>query len=254
MPNDIFQVDKKTLRSIKQIFDRMPKQANFATAGVINTIAFTAREAYIDEIDRSMTVRSEPWLRKNMRVDTTKGNIPITRQAAIAGSISTTRSTGWAEQQTGQKDKRDRAITQAARTSGSWAKKVAGKSRMKRANRPRRSYQFQRKGRGKGGGYSHMTDGQATVAMLIDKRQGKFKDNIIIGRGLPGRLSNFDAGLYGKKGKKIIRLQNFDDKPKQPRTNKWMTRGNNSLQFRVDLNKVWAEQIGRQLKFIKGIR
>ena len=236
---DIFQVEQRDLARLIKFYRRAPKPFSRATAGVINTLAFGARKQQIREISSSMTVRNPRFVKSRIRVDKARAVMPISNQSAITGSVKGKRFSGWEEQQTGKRRESKRGITTAAR-GGSIKSTVKSKFRANKKFKQARDFRSNR----------HTKFGQQVVAMIIDAREGAFEGPFMVQRGGgPGRLRNFKRGIYDGQSGKLKRIQNFEDRPDQPDTNQWHTRAIGKHNDRVNIRRIWASQIERELKF-----
>lgn len=234
---DIFQIDMRDFARLTLFMKRAPFEFRRTTAGAINTIAFQAKKEIVKEIGRTMEVRSPKFVSSSVIVQPTRIR-SISKQEAIVASIKRRGFSGWEEQETGKANEKKKVITQAARTGGSFSKKVRMKARM----RPGRKFKTLRDFKSK----KARTKGQMAFAMLKDTRTGKSKEPFAITGRLPGRMGRMAPGIYAKVGgkKMFFRLQTFDKKYKVER-NKWMTKSIDRLTSKIDMRKLWAEQLNR---------
>lgn len=235
-----FELDLSDQRKLTKIYKAAPRKFQRATAGYLNSLAFKARPDQIASINRTMTVRNPRFVNSKIRVKTTKPSTPIDRQAATVGSIRGPRFSGWTEQERGTGDKRDRTISEQAR-GGSDKRQVMAKARLKRTANFHRVQEF-RTGR-------HKTYGQALVAMLRESSQGRLKRPFIITKGGgPGNLSKYRHGLYGNKGRRVVRYQTFRKRPPRAKITHWHSRGIATTLRRVNKRVLWGQQIKRAFK------
>ena len=224
---DIFQIDMRDFARLTLFMKRAPFEFRRTTAGVINTIAFQAKKEIVKEIGRTMEVRSPKFVSSSVIVQPTRIR-SISKQEAIVASIKRRGFSGWEEQETGKANEKKKVITQAARTGGSFKKKVAFRSRMRL-----------------GAGFESESDVKGKtranrVARLIKRSKKKKRAFILSKKG------STDAGLYRFKGNKLLRLQTFDKKT-TPKRNRWMTQAVANTTKAVDIRKIWAMQIERVL-------
>jgi hypothetical protein len=243
MPGNIFDMDKTALKKLAKFQKQFPVKFNHAAAGVLNAQAFEGRIKIIEELTDDFTIRSKGFLKSSVRVDKTKGNVPIDNQFSIAGSIHRKGFTGFIEQQLGTESDKPTVTTEAAR-GGAFSKKVLKGVRMNRAKGFDRAGQFRKKGKG----YNHRKRGQAIVAMLVNAKRGSGEPFVIGNRPGPGKLASLTPGVYVDAARYgITKMQNTDSRWKPKRVD-WMGGAMRRLERSFNLEKVWDNELSRQLK------
>ena len=225
----MFTIEKRDLRRLMRFYRRAPREMKRATAGVLNSVAFEDRKDSIAEVNRSMTVRDPRFIEGAIRFQRTRIT-EINRQEAISGSINRNRFTGWDEQQFGKPSRKGRVASVLARTGGSWQKKMTGTARLKSANDFTDSSSMP----------ANSADGRV-FALIAKIKRDKNRTPFIIREG-----RRWTHGLYKLKGRRIIRLQNFEETPR-PRRNPWKTNATTRMKRRVNLRMIWAREINKVL-------
>ena len=229
--SQLFDIEAKNLIRLHRFYRKAPKMFARASANVLTSFAFGNRSKSLDIIKSKMTVRNERFVAGSLRVDRARGNIPLSAQQAMVGSIKRDRFTGWIEQETGQKTTRTRTTTLLAR-GGNVSRQVRPAFRLKPGNKFASPDDFS------GQSPQH----RVTVMLQTLSRQKSTRPFIIKGH------RKFKSGLYKFLRKKIRRIQTFKN-PKQPKRIHWLT-GGARLYFRsTSIDQVWAEALKRVLRF-----
>lgn len=234
MPNPgIFQIEHRNLKELIKFYKRAPRQFQHATAGVLNNQAFGTRKAAVHQLGRNMIIRNPKFVNSKVRVTKARPSQPINLQQAETGSIRSARFSGWVEQETGQKTLRTRTQTLFSR-GNTRSGIVKSQYRMRRGARFTDSSDF-----------ADVTNNpdHRTIAMLSILRRNKFKRPFIMRR-------NKRKGLYKLIRNKPKLVQNLDPQNPQPKKKPWLIPGRTAYFNRTNLTTVWAEQIGRQVKFL----
>lgn len=223
-------MDPAGLKKLEKFFKKFPVQARQASAGVLNSLAFTTRKYDIKNINRDMIVRNKRFVESSLRVQTTKPR-DIDHQVAYAGSINRPRFTGWKEQQKGTPPKRKRSITTAAR-GGSKTGRMKARAKLRGGNKFYKPEQFQ--------GKSLQQRFQFMMRVMNTRGGGEF----LISQAIRTKRGSLTPGLYNLKGHRITRYQKFDRDIKI-RRNPWRSQSIRMLHARNDINKIWGQQVNR---------
>lgn len=127
-----FRIKTQGLKALEKFYRKAPKQFARASAGMLNNLAFQTRSQALIQIAADMNIRSDRFVARRMRVERARPG-PISRQQAEVGSVTTSRFSGWVEQETGKQAQRSRVFTVAARR-GKEQNKASAKARFKPAN------------------------------------------------------------------------------------------------------------------------
>ena len=231
MAKPLFTMDDRELKKWTKFMKQAPKLVKRAVAGTLNTFAFETRKKALHIIMTNMTVRARKFVEGSMRVDKAKAGQSINQQHSVVGSIKRPRFTGWEEQQTGKKTKRNRVATALAR-GGNMSGKVKPSARMKQSNT------FQSPD-----DYPGTTKHNRAVVMLqVLFRKRSRKAFIIKGH------RTLKRGLYKIKQKKLRMLQSFESKNTQPKRVRWMTGAVKAFKRSADIGKIWEKNVKRVLK------
>jgi len=224
-----------------KFLNRIPKALPYATAGVLNALAFGSRTSMQLLLAHEMTIRNSSLLKAKLTYQRTYGTKPIASQSTSAGSKSDTRFTGWAEQM-GASPRLNRSWRLAAR-KGKWASKIATKYRMQTGTKFPGPNNLGITG---GSPYSRAV---ATLNIMGRKANGE----AFILAGHPG----FSNGLYtmtdGRGGalKKPVLLQKFND-PMKPKHHPWIIDSVKWYFRDHPVSRTWEKEIQLQLKKISG--
>lgn len=230
-----FDFKSSDLRQIRKIAKRAPREFRGATAGTLNTIAFRVRKEMINEVNRTMTVRSLKFVEGSIRFQKTRIS-SVESQRSRAGSIRRARFTGWVEQQTGKPSTLGRSFTLASR-GGNYTKKMRGRGRLKPGNQIQKQENFKGK-----------TRRQRTAVMLAMMRRGTAtRQPFVIDQRMGGTLRTLGRGLYDWRGRRIYKQQNFERNFK-PRRNPWATRASKRFFQRNSLRKIFANEMDRRFR------
>jgi len=224
----IFDIDLKDQKELMKFFNKFPKQARYATAGVLNNFAFGSRTDTIKNFSKENIVRNKSFVSSSTRVNRAKGNTDINRQSSEMGFVSRGKSSGFVEQELGTKTRRDKTINPSAR-GGSMAGKVRKRFKtgidMNTPNKTGLSNNI--------GGFLQYQKRQRNEAFLLTKRH----------KGL-------GKGVYIYKGsgnsKQLIKLQNLS-KRVQPKKKPVLLKSSNQYVKKINLSKLWEKQVTKQL-------
>ena len=220
------------LKKLRRFFRESPRDFERVAANVLTSIAFSARKLYIENINRSMTVRNKRFVESSLRVVPAR-TTHIDRQFSEAGSIRRPRFSGWEEQQTGRLRKSNRAGTTAAR-GGDKKRQMLPRARLKRGNQFYKPEQF--RARSDNSRFAFM------MRVIASRGGGEF----LLSKG----HKSLPPGLYQFRNRRVRMLQKFGNVA-QPRHIPWMSLANQSMQIRSDMAEVWRESARRVLQKYK---
>lgn len=245
----MFEVDLKDQKKFLEIWKKSPRKFENAMVGFVNTYAFKARNTQIDEIHRSMTVRSPQFVKASIGLVKARRGTPVNSIVAWTGAKTKDRSDAFVSQELGTKSKRKKTINQSVRDNKKT--KIKAKLRINR-KRSRNTYRkFQKEGISKSGRrYNHSTKNQAMVSGIIATRKGLpgAKKPLEIRTKGTGMLANFKPGIYERDGDKLVRVQHFGKSPARTRKNKWHVRSITRAVNRIDKTRVWGKEIAREFR------
>ena len=242
-----YKQNLSSLKELKKAMKRWPKRLNWAAAGTLNEYAFRVRQYQMDEITSKMTVRSPGFVKASIRWQKTSGRKPINSQLSETGSVLLPYSSGFKEQQTGERTRRDRLAYVAGR-GGSPSKRIIDSARVRPAN------DFEKPGK-----YHGDTPRRRIVDMLVKLSAKNYRKPFII----HGDDKTFEPGVYrfGKKfsdpkkasKRRLSRLVTFSmpASKTQPKRIRWHSTAVQHYFDNHPAGKTWALQIQRQLDKIK---
>jgi hypothetical protein len=231
-----FSVDTRGLVSYGKTLRDAARRINWATAFYLTELAVHDREAQLDTIEATMTIRDKRFAERHMVWDKANGRTPAAAQVARSGSREDRRFTGWREQVEG--GDKARVAMPKGRTGGKRAGKMLGRVRLKQANKFLTQHSIPIRAKSE----AH----RAFVFLQIMSRRAKTPFVLASGGGLqPGVWT-----LEGRHGRKAGRgqekgdglhprqLQEFGaDKPVQ--RNDWNAAALALLKRRVDHRALW---------------
>jgi len=230
---DIFNMDKRDLRKLQRFQKNAPREFRKATAGVLNSLAFSTKKLDEENIDNSMIVRNRRFVNSSLRVEKARSG-PIESQIATEGSINRPRFTGWVEQQKGTAPKKKRTSTLASR-KGSKRRQMLARARLKSGNQFYKPEQFQ--------GRSLQQRFYFMMRVLGSRGGGEF----LLDTDIPTKRGALTAGLYNLKKSRISRLQSFKG-GKNPKRDNWHTRSLMQLNRRNDIKYIWQDNLNRVVR------
>lgn len=234
MAKPLFKMDDRELKKWIKFHKQAPKLIKRAVAGTLNTFAFETRKKSLHIIMTNMTVRARKFVEGSMRVDKAKAGQSINQQHSVVGSIKRPRFTGWEEQETGKKAKRNRVATALAR-GGNMSGKVKPSARLKRANTFVSPDDYPGKNKN-----------HRVIVMLQVLFRKRWKKPFLV-KG----SKKFKKGIYRiQAGKRLRMLQNLEPSStqKQPKRVRWMTGGLKAFKRGADIGKIWEKNVKRVLK------
>lgn len=190
---------------------------------MLNTFAFSTRIQAIRRIGETMTVRNSRFVSSRIQVSKARISSPVPRQKAIAGSVAKARFTGWAEQEFGTPQKRNRFATMAARNNNP-QKQMRHIVRLKPRNEvvTREDYQMT----------SKHTASQFLAAAIRKKENRMIRVKGVI---MKRRRNKFEPVQILKR-------------PKQPKRNKWLLTSRNDYFKATNLDALWRKHYGATLR------
>jgi hypothetical protein len=206
---NIFKVENKDMPNLLKFMKDYPSSMKYATASVLNSLAFTTKKLNEQEIKSSMTIRNLGFVGSMLKYEKTRA-VNIAAQMAKAGSVKKDNFSGWTEQEKGVKPAKKRAATIAAR-GGSFNKKMMPKSKFMSKNKFHKLSDFRAK-----------TPKESFMFMLrvLGSRGG---GEFLINEPVPTKRGTLARGLYTLQKHRIKKLQKMDD-IKPIRHNTWMQR------------------------------
>lgn len=222
--------------AFRRMMTKNPRVFSRASARVINSVAFGVRKLAIRNLHQDGIVRNSRFVETSIRVEKCRLGAPIYAQESIVGSIARPRSTGWEEQETGARDRREYGSTLAGRRNNKRNMLVRG-YRMDKAG------QFPRPRDFRGGNQR-----RRVVKMLRTLAKAGFTKPFVI-EGFTGR-GGFPTGIYKfrKSFNKLSLLQHLEPPKKQPKRTKWLSRAAQQYLKFVNLRTVWGRAVARELK------
>ncbi len=228
MPNKEFEFKAEDLILLRRFYKKSPKLFGRSVTNTLNQLAFESRTALINAISEQMTVRDNRFVNRQMRVDQAKG-VDIRTAESEVGSISSSRFSGWIEQETGKKPETNRAFTLLAR-GGSEQNKARPKARAKPYNNFAKISDFTIKAKSR----------QHRLIIFLQMMVEQKKQFI-----MPRKYKGMGRGIYRIKRKKIVAVQRFG--PVKIRKAPWMKP---TIQRDIDLKNIrtiWSNNINRVL-------
>lgn len=223
---NIFDYDDKSFKAFSKFYSKAPFKARRATAALLSRFAFGTRMKAIQEIENTMTVRSERFVASSIRFNSARAT-KIDNQVSSTFSIERDRFTGWIEQSEGSADKRTRSQSLLARGSN-FSKKVKPSIRMK----PGRDFLSMSDFK--------LPDGAGKVPAYIKMVKRNHKNKPFI---LKKKYKQIKRGVYKFTRNKMQILQNFEKKPRAVKRNPWMLNARENYFKSIDLNHEWSRAI-----------
>ena len=227
------KLDLTDWQKLKKFYKKAPKKAQFASASVLNSMAFQTRMQYIDNINNDLEVRSPGFVKSSIRVERAKGSEDMSRQLSMVGSIERANFSGWVEQETGETTEREKLITKKAR-GGSFAAKISSRAKLRKGRSFPNPNDFP-------GVSLHQ---KAVVLLQVMGRGSGNKPFIMFGH------NSLIPGLYEFQGGTLTRLQSFVG-DFQPKKNPLLIPARNKVFTLNNLRFEWAKAIEFQLRKIK---
>ena len=223
----IFDYNKKTFKEFSRFYEKAPVKARRATARMLSVFAFGTKEEAFREIRRTMTIRSERFVKTSLRYKGARAT-NIDSQRSSAFSIERDRFTGWKEQNEGSPDKRTRSQSLLSR-GRSFNKRVRPSARMK----PGRSFIDEND-------FDDLPSGNKKVPAMIARVKLKHKNKPFI---IKRKYKSIKRGLYKFIRNKMMILQNFEKKKTTVKRNPWMMNARRNYFKRADISKEWGKSI-----------
>lgn len=222
----IFDFNQTSFENFAKFYDKAPGKARKSTARLLSKFAFGTRNQALIEIKKSMNIRNERFVARNLRF---KGAKPtnIDAQSSGAGSIETRGFTGWIENAKGSRDNRTRSQTLLSR-GNNWNKKIKGPNRMKPGNNFIDVGDFK------------LPDGKQKMPAFFAKIKRKHKNKPFV---IKRKYKTMPKGLYVYKRRKIQKLQDFNPKTKIIKKNPWLRRARRNFFANNSIEKLWEESI-----------
>lgn len=233
--SQMFQMDRRQFNKLLSFYKEAPKLFFRAARGVLNSFAFGVRQEFISTVHQKMTVRNRSFISLSTRAEKTKG-YDLRSMQSSTNTVRRQGFSGWEEQETGRRTLLNRTISSFAR-GGAWTGRVRQRYRVKRSN------DFFDPSR-----YSGVSDEHRMSKMLGAMRMGRAvkKRPFIIRRRLSGSYANLRRGIYGWRGKQIVRVQNFE-RPTQPKRLQIMKMARDNFFRRNNVQQIWNREIDRSI-------
>jgi len=205
MANSIFDVDDKVFKQLNAYFRESPKEFQSASGNVLDGMAFGTRTGAIKNIHQTMTVRSDPFVRRSLIVRKSSKNAPIDSQMAKLETNPKTVKTGWAEQETGEKSRRPFTVGIGAR-NGQFGKQIPKRYRINAPARTINQFKFRNTGEARRWGFvAMMRRDYPRQQFYLDKQTGKL-----------------DKGRMTWSSKNKLRYISNPGRKHQPKKRPWM--------------------------------
>lgn len=195
------------IKEAERFFRDKAKLMRKVKLGMLNNLAFETRKMMLEEVQKSMTIRSPGFVKGSLRLK----KATFRDQKTIVGSIKRPRFTGWEEQETGKKPDRKRTQSVAARR-GNFKNRVAPRFRLKKGSK-----KAIRPSDVKLRDDVSFPDIPGFLQILNRKR---FRQPFFI----PIAYKRLQKGIYIFRANKIKRVQNLNPANKRLKQNKWVTR------------------------------
>ena len=243
---DMFTMDWTGMLRFKKLMKRSPKAARKAVAFTLTGFALGTTRNAKQVIESKFTLRNPKFILSSIKTVFARGNVPLSKMEAIAGSVVRPRYTGLREQELGTTPSRNRVFTSAAR-GGNFSSPAKGYARLKpNAKYPSPSNTSALTGAKSGRKDFNLTGlsgAKRIVAFLSILNERKVAQTFIIKR----KFGRFGRGLYRFKQGVIKKLQSFDTR-RRPKRIKWLTMGQKNYFKTVNIQRVWNKNILHELK------
>jgi hypothetical protein len=234
---DMFSFNPRDLKDLIAFFEKAPVRFRYATADVLNELAFGNRREALSMIKSKMIVRNRGFVESSLVVNRARGNRPISNQFSEFGSLGKKRSTGFLEQEAGEVDKRTRVGSLFAR-GGSESKQIAPSMRLKAGRRIIHIDDLN---------ITNAKDDNHRTIIYLQILSRKYKGQSFL---LNRKYKKLRKGVYRFKGDKLSMVYNMDPKKKVPKQVKWLSGGHSVHISRTDMRNVWAAAVERQIKMM----
>jgi hypothetical protein len=231
MQGGIFQVDDRELKTLVNLFKKMPREFQVVVSQILSQIAATVKFQSSKVIGRDMTVRNSRFVDSVLRYSRAKPQA-INRQFSTAGSIAKDRFTGWIEQETGQQQQRTRVGTLLAR-QGDKQKQIPSKNRLKPGTELLEPENF---------GINNAKDDDHRIIIFLQMLERlQFSQLFIIRKPIKG----FRRGIYRRKpqGGGFDLIQSFDQDKDQPKRNPWIQKATKEAITDQFIRELWIKEL-----------
>ena len=235
----MFELNLLDFVAFKRFMEKSPRAFRAASAEVLNSAGFGIKRLAQSNIFKDLTVRNPRFIKGSIRVQKAR-RVSIGRQFVVVGSIERPRFTGWEEQETGKKDKRNRFATLRARKNKA-QRQVVRPLRFKKRGLWPTPQNFRGGARAM---FSQISRSGSKVPFVVPGGYTTRK-----GRKLPSGVWRFGGGTFPKR--KLSLLHRFE-KPKQTKRTNWMRRAREKYLRSVEPAKRWSRAINRIIKQFKG--
>ncbi len=228
----IFELDQKDLRKLLKFAKKAPTSFRRASKDVLNDQAFALKNTALDQIRKTMIVRSPGFVNSSMRVVKAKTGSSISTQQSATGSIYRERFSGWVEQETGKPSQRERIASLVARGGGKRGK-IKPRFKFKPGKKFVRPKQF--------GGKDFQSKIRAMFRIMGSRKK---REMFLLSR----KYKKMRPGLYLFHSKKITKIQDTEPRALQPRRNRWMTKAVSRMRRTFDVRRSWKKNIAHELQ------
>lgn len=229
---DTFEFSATDEKRLMKFYRTAPRKFGYATADVLNQMAFGNRNESINILHNRLTIRNKNFVNSSMRVEKAKGYHNINTMESKFGSIKKDRSSGWIEQETGRRSNKDRVATIMGR-SGSESKQIKPSIRLKQGRRFKSAQDFEPNG----------SVGR-TLMMLMKLKREKYKKPFVVRR----RNKYKRRGMYKFVRGKAKLLYAFNTKKVRPARVVWLRGGSRVDNNKNNIRDRWGVAIEKQLQ------
>lgn len=219
-----FELDLDDFEALEKLFKRSRGLFVRAAVGTVNNLAFSQRQEYINQIDESMNIRNQRFVSRQMAVTKAKTR-DLDSIQAVAGSVQTSRFSGWAEQERGEPAKNNRMITTFGRVKADDSRQAKGPARAKTTNK------F-----AKISDYTIRANSRRHRLIIFLQMMIKEKKTFV----MPRKYKGLKRGVYFATAKKLRRVQTFGNR--KVRKNQWMNRANQKIDQR-EIERNWEKTL-----------
>ena len=226
---NIFDIDLKQQKELLRFFKKFPKQARYATAGIINNFAFGSRKQTIQNYNANYIIRNQSLLKSSTRVIKANGSQDVNQQMAVLYFQQKKNFSGFVEQELGTSTKRQKTVSTAAR-GGSRSSKV--RKRFKT---------------GQSMDTPENTGLSNNIGGFLQYQKRKKSKAFLLTR----QYKSLGKGVYYFKGsgknKQLTKLQNIG-KIVQPKKKPIMYPSSKQYISKINLSGLWQKEVTRQLE------
>jgi hypothetical protein len=232
-----FKLEQKDLKGMVKFFKKArTTDSKMLVSKTLDSQAYATRKKNMNILGRNLIVRNDRFFKSSFRVNPAKRFGDPRSNFSEAGSIGRDRFSGWEEQQTGQAAAKSRIATGAARTSPQNV--MMGKARLKPSGTPMTIRDIK----------STADNRQRTRELF--RRSKTSRRTFLVTRRDRGKVRinrRMEPGLYGWKGKKLLRLQRFGKQYKPTRID-WMGKSLKAVEREASFFDVFQNEFKRMAR------